>query len=352
MKRTNHFLKTLQRHVMTATSYMLPFIVTGGVLTAISVMLTKGMAVPEEGALLVIYEIGQAGMHLFIPALGGYIAFSIAEKPGLAPGFIGAFVAQSIGAGFIGGMAAGFLAGYTVKALKRIPLPARYRSLGTVFLYPLGGSLVAGGVLLLILGQPLSAFMNWMTGVLTAMSGAKKAPLGMIMGAMIGSDLGGTFNKIACTFAQTQVDTLPFLMGGVGAATGVPPIGLGVSTFLFGRKFTDGERAAGKAGIAMGALGITEGAIPFLASDPIYVIVSSMAGCAVACTAAFLIGCENHAPWGGLIVLPVVTHRVGYLLAILCGVIVEMALIGILRKNPDEKTKKNIDDFELEFEEL
>lgn len=142
-----------------------------------------------------------------------YIGFGIADKAGIGPGFIGAYLAREIGAGFLGGILAGFIAGYTVKALKKIKLPTSYKALGNIFIYPLVGTLVSGGIIVFFLGQPIAAFMNWMTEALNGMSGAAKAPLGMLLGAMVGVDMGGPINKVAYTFAQTQVDTLPYLMG-------------------------------------------------------------------------------------------------------------------------------------------
>lgn len=228
-------LKDLQRHLMTATSYMILFVVPGGIYFALSVMMNGKGAVPTEGIAAQLNQIGSAGLALFIPALGGYIAYSIAEKAGIGPGFIGAYLAREIGAGFIGGIIAGFIAGYVVEALKKIKLPTAYKAVGNIFLYPLLGTLASGGAIVFFLGKPIAAFMNWMTVSLNGMSGAAKTPLGLLLGAMIGVDMGGPINKVAATFAQTQVDTLPYLMGGVGAAIAVPPIGIGLATLLFKR---------------------------------------------------------------------------------------------------------------------
>lgn len=226
-------LKDLQRHLMTATSYMILFVVPGGIYFALSVMMNGKGAVPTEGIAAQLNQIGSAGLALFIPALGGYIAYSIAEKAGIGPGFIGAYLAREIGAGFIGGIIAGFIAGYVVEALKKIKLPTAYKAVGNIFLYPLLGTLASGGAIVFFLGKPIAAFMNWMTVSLNGMSGAAKTPLGLLLGAMIGVDMGGPINKVAATFAQTQVDTLPYLMGGVGAAIAVPPIGIGLSNTSF-----------------------------------------------------------------------------------------------------------------------
>lgn len=172
-------LKDLQRHLMTATSYMILFVVPGGIYFALSVMMNGKGAVPTEGIAAQLNQIGSAGLALFIPALGGYIAYSIAEKAGIGPGFIGAYLAREIGAGFIGGIIAGFIAGYVVEALKKIKLPTAYKAVGNIFLYPLLGTLASGGAIVFFLGKPIAAFMNWMTVSLNGMSGAAKTPLGI-----------------------------------------------------------------------------------------------------------------------------------------------------------------------------
>lgn len=346
-------LKEIQKHLMTATSYMILFVVPGGIFYALSIMLNGKAAVPTEGFAYQLNQIGAAGLALFIPALGGFIAYSIAEKAGIGPGFIGAFLAREIGAGFIGGILAGFLAGYTVYYLKKIKLPTSYRALGTIFIYPLVGTLVAGGVIVFILGQPIAAFMDWMTEGLNGMSGAAKTPLGILLGAMVGVDMGGPINKVAYTFAQTQVDTLPYLMGGVGAAGAVPPIGIGLATIFFKKKFSDDERGSGKAAIVMGCVGITEGAIPFATADPVRMIPIYTLGSAVACMFGFLFGAINHVPWGGLIVLPVAENRLGYVAAILIGSAVVAILTGILKKDyvPEKETGDD-EDIDLTFEEF
>lgn len=193
---------------------MIPFIVAGGILFSLAVMLNpEGAATPETGWLGDLASIGSAGLTLFVPVLGGYIAYSIADKPGLAPGMIGAYLASQVGAGFLGGIVAGFIAGYVVKALKKIKLPISLKSLGSIFLYPLFGTLITGGIIVWVIGTPISAIMEGLTGWLNSLSDAGKVPLASILGAMTAFDMGGPINKVATLFAQTQVDTLPYLMG-------------------------------------------------------------------------------------------------------------------------------------------
>lgn len=348
-------LKELQKHLMTATSYMIPFVVAGGILFALSVMLSGQAAVPDTGWLAKLNQIGAAGLGLFIPALGGYIAFSIADKPGIGPGFISAYLASQIGAGFLGGIIAGFIAGYAVMALKKIKIKSAYRALGTIFLYPIGGTLIAGGIMVFVLGEPIANIMNALTSFLNGMSGAAKIPLGTLLGAMVGVDMGGPINKVAYTFAQTQVDTLPYLMGGVGVAGCVPPLGVGIATLLFKQKFSKSERESGKAAILMGCCGITEGAIPFATADPLRVIPIYTIGSAIGCVSGFLFGCLNHAPWGGLIVLPVVDNRIGYFLAAMIGAFSVAIMLRIFKKDYVEETEDSSEasgEIELNFEDL
>lgn len=301
-------LKDVQKHLMTATSYMILFVVPGGIFYALSIMMNGKAAVPTEGLALQINQIGAAGLALFIPALGGYIAFSIADKAGIGPGFIGAYLAREIGAGFLGGILAGFIAGYTVKALKKIKLPTAYKALGNIFIYPLVGTLVSGGVIVFLLGQPIAAFMNWMTAALNGMS---------------------------------------------GAAGAVPPIGIGLATILFKKKFSEDERGSGKAAIVMGCMGITEGAIPFATADPVRMIPIYTLGSAIACMSGFLFGAINHVPWGGLIVLPVAEHRLGYFAAVMIGALVVAILTGLLKKDYVPEEPAAIDeDIELSFEDF
>lgn len=337
----------MQQDLLSATSYMIPFVVVGGVCYSLSLLVPAGR--PAQ----ICSQIGQAGLHLFLPVFGGFIAYSMEDRPGLAPGFLGAYLAQEMGAGFLGGILAGFLAGYLIRLLKKIPIPETYRTVQNIFLFPIAGTVLTAVILLLLLGQPLVLFQGWMTCKLKALSKAAKVPLGILMGAMVGCDLGGPINKAAYTFAQSQIDTLPFLMGGVGVAGAVPPIGSGLATILFRKKFSDAEIQSGKSAIVMGCMGITEGAIPFMMSDPLHTIPIYMIGSAVGCTTGFMLGCLNYAPWGGLIVLPVVDHRMAYVLSTLIGALVVAVVTGLTKK---EEQKQEIeenkdDDWELKIED-
>ena len=351
-------VSTIKKHLLTGTSHMIPFIVAGGVLFSLAVMLNpEGAATPRIGWLGDLAKIGNAGLQLFVSVLGGYIAYSIADRPGLAPGMIGAYLADQIGAGFLGGIVAGFIAGYVVKALKKIKLPISLKSLGSIFLYPLFGTLITGGIIVWLIGAPISLLMDGLTNWLNTLNRAGKIPLAAILGAMTAFDMGGPVNKVATLFAQTQVDTLPYLMGGVGVAICTPPIGMGIATLLAPKKYNTEEKEAGKAAIIMGAVGITEGAIPFAANDPLRVIPSIVVGAAIGNIIPFLMGVLNHAPWGGLIVLPVVEGWLGYILGIIVGSLITALMVNFLKKDNKDITDydKEIqieDDLDIEFTEL
>lgn len=351
------YMKTLKKHILTGTSHMIPFIVAGGILFSISVMLNPaGAATPETGWLAGLAQIGSAGLTLFVPVLGGYIAYSIADKPGLAPGMIGAYLANTMGAGFLGGMAAGLIAGVVVKQLKRIKLPISLKTLGSIFIYPLVGTFITGGIIVWLIGAPIAFIMESLTSWLSSLGDVGKVPLATILGAMTAFDMGGPINKVATLFAQTQVDTLPYLMGGVGVAICTPPIGMGIATLLAPKKYNAEEKEAGKAAILMGCVGITEGAIPFAANDPLRVIPSLIVGAVVGNIIPFLTGVLNHAPWGGLIVLPVVEGRVWYIISVLVGGLVTAIMVNLLKKNNiDDSSVKTAEDDgldEISFDEL
>ncbi|MCG9684750.1 fructose-specific PTS transporter subunit EIIC [Vibrio sp. Isolate23] len=325
-------LSRIKEHLLFGTSHMIPFIVAGGVLLSLSVMLSGHGGVPEEGVLADIAEMGMAGLTLFTAVLGGYIAYSIADKPGLAPGMIGAWIAVShYNTGFLGAIVVGFFAGFVVWLLKKIQLPDSMMSLGSIFIYPLIGTFVTCGAVMWLIGSPIATAMTVMNDVLTGMAGSGKVMLGTVLGAMTAFDMGGPINKVATLFAQTQVHTQPWLMGGVGIAICTPPLGMALATFLSPSKFKREEREAGKAAGLMGMIGISEGAIPFAAGDPARVLPAIVAGGVVGNVVGFMFHVTNHAPWGGWIVLPVVDGKVGYIVGTVAGSLTT-ALIAIALK--------------------
>ncbi len=331
-------LAKFKQDLLFGTSHMIPFIVAGGVLLSLVVMLSGKGAVPETGILKNISDMGIAGLTIFPMILGGYIAYSIADKPGLAPAMIGSWIAVSqYKTGFLGAIVVGFLAGYVVNMLKKIQLPDSLKSVKTIFIFPLVGTFIVCAIVMWVIGTPIAMMMEALNGWLSSMQGASKALLGAILGGMTAFDMGGPINKVATLFAQTQVGTQPWLMGGVGIAICTPPIGMGLATLLAPKKYDKGEKEAGKAAIFMGLVGISEGAIPFAANDPLRVLPSIVAGGIVGNVIGFLMNVINHAPWGGWIVLPVVEGKMGYVIGTIAGSLTTAIIVNILKKPVAEK---------------
>lgn len=336
-------LKDTRKNLMTGVSYMIPFVVAGGILLALSVLLSGNAAVPSTGVLSDIANIGIAGLGLMVPILSGYIAFSMVDRPGLAPGIIGGLIASNIGAGFIGGILSGLLAGIVVFYLKKIKLPSSLRSLMPIFVIPLLGTFIVGGLMYWVIGQPIASMMTALTSWLTSLGTGNLVILGLVLGAMIGSDMGGPINKVAFSFGSAMVGTvdaatgLPsetalVIMAGIGAAICVPPLAMGVATLIAPKKFTVEERNSGKAALVMGAVGISEGAIPFAAADPLRCIPANIIGSAVGSAMAIFLGAGNPAPWGGWIVAPVAQNPLMYVLATLIGTAVTASIVVVLKK--------------------
>lgn len=347
-----NLLKNTKQHLMTGVSYMIPFVVAGGVLLALAVMISGKAAVPETGFLKNMSDIGIAGLTLFIPVLGGFIAYSIVDRPGIAPGMIGAYLANSKGGGFLGGIIAGLIAGIVVYYLKKIKVPKVMSSVMPIFIIPLVGTFIVGMIILLFIGEPIGGFMKGLETWLNGMQNSSKIVLGIILGAMIAFDMGGPLNKTAFFFAIAMIPTNPTLMAAVAAAICTPPLGLALATFIAKNKFTVAEREAGKAALIMGCIGITEGAIPFAAADPIKVLPSIIIGGSAAAVTSLLLGATNQAAWGGLIVLPVVTNRIGYIIAVIVGSVVTALVVSVLKKTQVNEIvrEKSTKDEELELD--
>ncbi|EJL6478366.1 PTS fructose transporter subunit IIC [Vibrio cholerae] len=335
-------LSTMKGHLLFGTSHMLPFIVAGGVLLALAVMASGKGAVPADGLLADISNIGIKGLVLFPIILGGFIGYSIADKPALAPAMISSGIMADMGGGFLGCIVAGFIAGGVVFQLKKIPLSANMTALGAYFIYPLIGTLISAGIVLWGIGEPIKLFMASMNEFLASMAGASKVVLGTILGGMTAFDMGGPINKVATLFAQTQVDTQPWLMGGVGIAICTPPLGMALATFLFKKKFTKQEQEAGKAAAIMGSIGISEGAIPFAANDPMRVLPSIVAGGIVGCVFGFLTNVLLHAPWGGLITAPVSSNIPMYVVGIALGSLTTALIVGFWKPVAEEEAEDEI----------
>ena len=328
------------KHLMTGVSYMIPFVVAGGLAIAISFAFGI-LAFKEEGTLAAaLMQIGGgSAFALMVPILAGFIAFSIADRPGLVPGMVGGMIASSSGAGFLGGIVAGFLAGYTIEFLKKtIKLPKSLAGLMPVLVLPVLSSLVVGLVMIFIIGKPVSAINAGMISWLNGLSGTSSALLGAIIGLMMALDMGGPVNKAAYAFgAGTLVaGQASMIMAAVMAAGMTPPLGIALATVLGKNKFTEQEREAGKAAWALGAAFITEGAIPFAAADPFKIIPSIMVGSAVTGALSMIFKAGLAVPHGGIFVLFIpnaVTNLGAYILSIVVGTIVTALMISLLKKD-------------------
>lgn len=329
------------KHLMNGVSFMIPFVVAGGIAIALSFLIGgyKGFEVPGSLAAWLMGIGGGAGAFgLMVPILAGYIAFSIADRPGLAVGAIGGTVALQMGAGFLGGLVAGFLAGYVVLLIKKyIKLPRTLQGIMPVLVIPVLGSLIVGLLMFAVLGGPVSALNKAMNDFLTSMSGTNAALLGLLLGLMMAFDMGGPINKAAYAFATGTLATLTVgtgsaIMAAVMAAGMTPPLGLALATVLFRNKFSVAEHEAGKAAWVLGASFITEGAIPFAAADPLRVIPSIMIGSGVTGALSMLFNCTLSVPHGGLFVFFAATNIPLYLLSIVIGTAITALIIGLLKK--------------------
>lgn len=329
------------KHLMTGVSFMLPFVVAGGLLIALAFAL-GGIHANEDAAAgtlaHALFEIGaKGGFALIVPALAGYIAYSIADRPGIAPGMIGGMLAANLGAGFLGGIVAGFIAGYGVEGLNRlIRLPKNLQGLKPVLILPLLGTLLTGLLMVYAVGAPVAAALAFLTEWLRGMQGSSAILLGLILGAMSAFDMGGPVNKAGYAFSVGLIASQVYTpMAATMAAGMTPPLAVALATRLFRDRFTFDEREAGSAAAVLGLAFITEGAIPFAARDPFRVIPSLMAGSAVAGAISMMAGVELRVPHGGLFVLPIpgaVSHLVAYVAAIAAGTIVSALLVGLLKR--------------------
>ncbi|GIT79607.1 PTS lactose transporter subunit IIC [Leifsonia sp. LS1] len=358
--------RKIQRILLTGVSYMIPFVAGGGLLIAISflpflggygIALAHGTDgvnnavytlqhyaiwnLPPEGLGYylgaIAFEIGSVSLGFLVPALAGYIAFAIADRPGIAPGFVAGAIAVFMNAGFLGGLIGGLLAGFAAWLIGRPAVPRWLRGLMPVVIIPLGASIIASGLMLLILGAPIAWLMTQLTGFLNSLTGAGAIALGVILGLMMCFDLGGPINKVAYAFAVAglaqQTDASFQIMAAVMIAGMVPPLGMALaSTVLYRRGFTQVERENGAAAWLLGASFISEGAIPFAAADPLRVIPANLVGGAVAGGLAMAFGVESRAPHGGVFVFFAIDPIWGFLLALAAGTVVTALVVVALKR--------------------
>jgi fructose PTS system EIIBC or EIIC component len=345
--------EALQKHkqyLLTGVSHVIPFIACGGILIAASLAYAfQFNLVNEHGGPDVskapwvvqnMFTIGAKAFELFPAVLAGFIAFGMAGRPGLVPGFVGGFIAgmpqvvgdKSASAGFLGALLIGLVAGHVVNFFKRISVPKILRPVMPIIIIPIG-SAVPVGLLMLTLNLPIAKIMLSLGHFLEGLQGGSEVLLAMLLGGMIAFDMGGPVNKAAFFFGSAMIEQGNYaVMGACAAAICTPPLGLGLATLLNRNRWSEEQRESGVAAVGMGMVGITEGAIPFAAADPVRVIPSIMLGSMVAASIAMVGGVGNHAPHGGPIVLPVIDHRLMYIVAIVVGALVTALCINTLKR--------------------
>ncbi|MEZ5339185.1 MAG: PTS fructose transporter subunit IIC [bacterium] len=352
-------LMKLRQYLLTGVSYAIPFVAAGGILIALALAFApKGENnAPDPSGnfyLSMILNIGVAAFSLLLPVIGGYIAYAIAGRPGLVPGFVGGFLCghipvanpvpegpTEVSTGFLGALVIGLLAGWIVNQLKKIPAGRILKPIMPILVIPILSSVFVGVLVLMVIGNPIANMMLSLSGWLESMGTGNQVVLAMILGAMIAFDMGGPVNKAAFFFGAGMIQQGNFaIMGACAAAICTPPLGMGLATVLRRSLWNEEEREAGIAGLAMGMIGITEGAIPFAAADPLKVIPSIIVGSMTAATIAMLGGVGNHAPHGGPIVLPVVDNKLMYIIAIIVGTFVTALMINTLKAISQRNAKQ------------
>ncbi|MEX0526721.1 PTS fructose transporter subunit IIBC [Raoultella terrigena] len=336
------------RHLLTGVSYMLPMVVAGGLCIALSFAFgIKAFEVKDTLAAALMQIGGGSAFALMVPVLAGFIAFSIADRPGLTPGLIGGMLAVSGGSGFIGGIIAGFLAGYVAKLIsKKLKLPPSMEALKPILIIPLVSSLIVGLAMIYLIGKPVAGILAGLTHWLQTMGTANAVLLGAILGAMMCTDMGGPVNKAAYAFGVGLLSTQTYApMAAIMAAGMVPPLAMGIATLVARNKFDKGQREGGKAALVLGLCFISEGAIPFAARDPMRVLPCCIVGGAVTGAISMAIGAKLMAPHGGLFVLLIpgaITPVLGYLLAIIAGTLVAGLSYAVLKRPEVQAVEKAV----------
>ncbi|MCG1085030.1 fructose-specific PTS transporter subunit EIIC [Staphylococcus epidermidis] len=349
-------IQMVYQHLMNGVSFMVPFIVVGGLLIAIALTLgghttPKGLVIPEDSFWKSIENIGSLSFKFMVPILAGYIAVSIADKPGLVPGMIGGAIAadgslygSEAGAGFLGGIVAGFLAGYIAKWIKQIKVPKAMASIMPIIIIPILSSLIVGLIFIFVIGAPISNIFGALTSWLKGMQGANIIILALIIGAMIAFDMGGPVNKVAFLVGSALIAEGNYtVMGMVAVAVCTPPIGLGLATFVRKHQFNKAEQEMGKASFTMGLFGITEGAIPFAAQDPLRIIPANMIGAMIASVIAAIGGVGDKVAHGGPIVavLGGISNILWFFVAVIVGSLATMLTVLLFKRHTPATTKSS-----------
>ncbi len=352
------FGSRLRQWLMTGVSYMIPFVAAGGILIAVSFIISgPQVAMQVNGGIFhgvhyagatsimaiyhtagiggVLFEVGGVAFSMLVPILAGFIAYGMADRQGLVPGIIGGLIAVDVHAGFLGGIIAGLLAGATVRLILKVPVPRVISGMMPIVVVPLISATVVGVLMLVVIGNPVSFIMTEITNWLNSLSGANAIGLGALLGLMMAFDMGGPVNKVAYTFAVAGLASGGIggqkVMAAVMAAGMVPPLALALATVLRRRLFNDAERKAGEAAWLLGASFITEGAIPFAAADPLRVIPSIMAGSAVTGALSMAFAVSSPAPHGGIWVVGLLGHWPLWILSIAAGTVVGSACVIALK---------------------
>ena len=332
--------RQIYKHLMNGVSHMLPFVVGGGILIALAFLFDDYTIDPSKFGsntplAKFFMQVGGASFGFMLPVLAGFIGMSIADRPGLAVGFVGGSLAGATGTGFLGALLAGFVGGYAVNALKKVfaGLPASLDGIKPILLYPFFGILIMGLISLYIIAPPVSAINNWMIETLGGMDPSARVLMGLIVGGMMAVDMGGPINKAAYVTGTGLLASGEYhVMAAVMAGGMVPPLAIALATTFFKNRFTESQRKAGITNYVMGLSFITEGAIPFAASDPVRVIPSMVVGSALAGALTMFFDCTLRAPHGGIFVVPTIGNPLMYLVSILIGAVVGAIILSLLKK--------------------
>ena len=335
----------LKRHLMTGVSYMIPVVVAGGLLISIAVIIGGTGVWDEKSTTLAtaFRDIGLTGLQLIVPVIACFIAYSIADRAAIAPALICGMLAYKIGTGFLGGIVVGLLVGYLVEWLKQIKIKASLMPLLAILIIPVVSSLAIGLLLIFVIGTPITSMMGGITAWLNSMKGTNIVILSIILGLMMAFDMGGPINKTAYTFAMASFSIQAYAVSSaVFIAISIPPLGLALATLLAPKKYTDEEKEAGKSGILMGIIGITEGAIPFAVADPLRVIPSIMLGSGVACGLSAAFGVINTTVMSSVMGIPFVNKPIFHIIAVAAGCLVTALLLNGLKKDINVKVNTDL----------
>ena len=333
--------RQIYKHLMNGVSHMLPFVIGGGILIALAFLFdtfdpaNPGSFGSNTWYAKTLMDIGGVSFGFMLPVLAGFIAMSIADRPGLAVGFVGGALASASGAGFLGALIAGFVAGYVVNGLKKVfsGLPHSLEGIKPVLLYPLLGVFLIGIIMLFVINPPVSGINNWMIDTLKGMDTSSRVLIGLLMGGMMAVDMGGPVNKAAYVVGTGMLASGEYgIMASVMAGGMVPPIAIALATTFFRNRFTEAEKKSGVVNYVMGLSFITEGAIPFAAADPIRVIPSCIIGSATAGALSMFFDCTLRAPHGGIFVVPTIGNPLLYIVAVLVGAVISAICLGLVKK--------------------